>query len=326
MMTALLAFSGLAAAQEVDDMYFNARDRVTHTEAAQAEMGIRYAAADQAAVKTNPVNPSDSYTGRGVNPEYSAQQKNGAEIIQGNPDYFLSSYKPKDINSNLYSGSAPSSMAGYGFNPYGGFGNPYRSFYSPYGYSSPYSMGYGGMYSPYGMGYGFGYSPYGMGYGSGWTMSMMYGMGSMYSPYGMYSPYSYYPSAYTPAYGYDPIQTTYGRRAVRASTVAQPYAYANPGYTTGTNGRTRDAGQARTDYYDPKWRNDPTNLTRSYNYGGRSSSFAPSSTGRSSIYSPSNGSRTRSWDSFGAGTRSMGSMPSGGSSSGSSGGRSRGRN
>lgn len=325
-----LALAGAAQAQEIDDMYFNARDRVAHTEATQATMAVRYAAEDQQATKTNPVNPSDSYTGRGVNPEYSAQQKNGAEIIQGNPDYFLTSYKPKGINSNQYDTQAMS-YNNCACNGSSGFGNPYSSFYSPYGYS------------PYGMGYGMGMSPFG--YSSGWNVSLMYGMGSMgygmgygmpgmYNPYGMYSPYGMYapyggyrPYAVSPAYGYDPIQTTYGRRSVR-STAAPSYAYTNSAGAASTSGRTRVAGQSRTDYYDPKWRNDPGNFpTRSYGYGGRSSSFDPSSTGRSSM-APSSGSRSRaSYDPFGGGgTRSSGFSSGGSSAGGSGGGRSRGRN
>lgn len=317
MLAAFLGCSGMATGQEVDDMYFNARDRVTHNEAANAAMAIQYAEQDLRATKTNPVNPSDTYTGRGVNPEYSAQQKNGAEIVSGSPDYFLASFKPKDINSNLYSGSA-TTRTSCGCSPYtsaySGFGNPYGSFYSPYGYSpygySPYSsMGMGGMYSPY---------------GSAWNMSLMYGMGSMYGYPSMYSPYGYYsPYAPTVVGGYDPVQTTYGRRAVRASSVAQPVAYANPGYAAGTNGRTRES---RTSYYDSQWRSNPSNFpTRSYDYsGGRTSSYG--STGRS-YTGYDGGTRSRSYDSYGSGSRSMSGSSFGGSSSGSSsGGRSRGRN
>lgn len=335
MMAAFLACAGMAAGQEVDDMYFNARDRVTHNEAASAAMAMQYADQDLRAAKTNPVNPSDTYTGRGVNPEYSAQQKNGAEIVSGNPDYFLASYAPKNINNTLYSGTATTGSS-CGCNPYtsaySGFGNPYGSFYSPYGYSpygfSPYSsMGFGSMYSPY---------------GSAWNISMMYGMGSMYGMpmygmggmygYGMYNPYGYYAGPGM-AYGYDPIQTTYGRRSVRASTVVQPTAYANPGYVAGTNGRTR---ATRTDYYDSQWRSNPSNFpTRSYDYsGGRSgSSYGSYSSGRSSSYQGyDGGTRTRSYgsyDSYGGGSRSMGSSYGGGASGGGSssgGGRSRGRN
>jgi hypothetical protein len=149
MMAAFLACAGTAVAQETDDMYFNASDRATYREANQAVMAQHYAAADQQAVKSQPVNPSDTYTGRGVNPEYNAQQKNGAEVIQGNPDYFLSGYTPKTINSNLYAGNTG---LGCGCSPYSRFGNPYGGFYSPYGYSPYGNMG--SMYSPFGFGYG----------------------------------------------------------------------------------------------------------------------------------------------------------------------------
>jgi hypothetical protein len=319
----LLAWAGTSAAQEVDDMYFTARDRATYREVNQAAMATRYAQEDQQAIRSQPVTPSDTYSGRGVNPEYNAQQKNGTEIIQGNPDYFLASYAPKNINPNLYTGNAVTSSS-CGCSSYSGFGNPYGSFYSPYGYSPYSSMGYGSMYSPYGMGYG-----------SSMMVGMTYGMGSMMgSPYGMYSygygygsPYGYaYPSS--SAYGYDPIQTTYGRRPVRASSVPASYAYANPGYATGTNGRTRTAVQGSTSYYDSKWRNDPANFpTRSYTSYGRTN--YPVS-GRSSDWdsSYSGGNQTRSYGSYGntGGTRSMGGVSGGSSSSSSGGGRSRGRN
>lgn len=334
MMAALLAFSGVAVAQEIDDMYFTARDRAQHNEQTNAAMAMRYAAYDQQAAQSNPVNPSDTYTGRGVNPEFSAQQKNGAEIIQGNPDYFLASYKPKDINSNLYSGST-STSSNCACSPYsssmayGGFGNPYGSFYSPYGFNSPYMMGYG----PSTM-IGYTMSPY----GSMWSVGMSYGMGSMYgSPYyGMYNPYGYgYGSGYgygyptSPGMGYDPVQTVGGRRPVRASTVNSSFPTGGTaGYVaSGTHGRSRST---RTDYYDAQWRNDPSNFpTRSYSYGGRSSSFdSNGSTGRSWMDSQDYGSRSRSsFDSFGSsGRSSVGSFSGGSSGASSSGGRSRGRN
>ncbi|MBL7850232.1 MAG: hypothetical protein JNN04_04970 [Cyclobacteriaceae bacterium] len=334
MMAAFLAFAGTAGAQEVDDMYFTARDRAQHNELTNATLAMRYAAEDQQAAKSNPVNPSDTYTGRGVNPEFSAQQKNGAEIIQGNPDYFLASFKPKDINSSLYSGSSISrnncACSPYSSMAYGGFGNPYGSFYSPYGFYSPY-MGYPGMYGPSTM-LGYSMSPY----GSMWSLGMSYGMGSMYgSPYySMYNPYGYgygygYGYPYAPVMGYDPVQTVSGRRPVRASTVNSSFPTNTAGYVaSGTNGRSRST---RTDYYDPQWRNDPNNFpTRSYSYGGRNTGFDNNgSTGRTWMGSDSYGTRSRSsFDSFGStGRSSMGGF-SGGSSGGSSGGggRSRGRN
>ena len=113
-----LVISTSVMAQETDDMYFNAKDRLTLNESNQAVMATQYAARDVQAVALNPVNPSDSYTGRGVNPEFNAQQKNGTTVVQDEPDYFLSSYQPKNINSSLYSANA---------NSYTGCGCGYRS-------------------------------------------------------------------------------------------------------------------------------------------------------------------------------------------------------
>lgn len=326
MLAAIFCITGTAVAQEVDDMYFTARDRVQHNEQANAVLAMRYAAADQQAAQSNPVNPSDTYTGRGVNPEFSAQQKNGAEIVQGNPDYFLTSYKPKDINGNLPT-TAASTNANCACNPYltmpyGGF-SPYGSFNSLYGFGySPY-MGYMGNASPYSwMGYSM--SPY----GSMWSLGMSYGMGGMYSPYyGGYNPYGYaYGSPYIT--GYDAIQSVNGRRPVRGSSMNPAYSTGTAGYVAaGTNGRTRTT---RTEYYDPQWRNDPANFpTRSYSYGGRTAGVDNSgSTGRSWVGSDPYGTRSRSsFDSFGSsGRSSMGTSGTSGGSSGSSGGRSRGRN
>ena len=322
-----LTLGTAALAQEVDDMYFNAKDRVSQTEIAQTAMATRYAVADQEAVQSNPVNPSDSYTGRGVNPEFSAQQKNGAELIQENPDYFLSSYKAKDINGSLYAGSPNSSAcncgpaSSYSGMGYGGFGNPYGGSYYPYG--SP----YGGLTTSIG---------YAMGsYGSTWSMGMSYGTGGMYgNPYGMYNPYAYsnygygYAAPYYATGGTSPdVVQSHGKRPVRASSVNQLPSSPSGGYVAGTNGRSRATGErASSNYYDPSWKSDPKNFpSRSYNYGGRSGGYSdsPGSTnGRS--WGADSGTRTRSFDSFGAGSR--GTMGSSGGMSGGGGGRSRGRN
>lgn len=301
-----------ATAQENDDMYFTARDRVALGQKNEVAMAARYAESDRQAVRSNPVNPSDTYTGRGVNPEFSAQQKNGAELVTENPDYYLASYTAKDVNSKLYAGTNSSNC---GCNAYSGYGNPYGRYSSPYGFYSPYSM-----MSPYGMS-----SPCGMGstygYGSSLSMTMGYGMGSMM--YGGYGGYGYNPYGYSSGYTViDPIATTHGRRPVRASTVNYVQPAAQAGYVAGTNGRTRNT--VANNYYNPSWRSDPSNFpTRSYNYGGRSSGYNPSSTGRSAFGSDTN-NRSRSYGSFGSPSRSsVGGTSSGGTSGG---GHSRGRN
>jgi hypothetical protein len=328
-----MGLSGAAMAQEVDDMYFNAKDRLALSESNQAVLAARYQDRDQQAVNSNPVNPSDSYSGRGVNPEYNAQQKNGTTVVQDNPDYFLTSYQATTVNSNLYSGGGDwysschcGTGSPYGMG-YGGFGNPYGNYYSPYG-------GYNGLTTS--LGYGFG------SYGSGWSMAMSYGMGSMYgSPYyGGYSPYGYNPYGYS-NYGYPSgavvvtgadsgIGQAHGRRPTRTGSLNNNYV-GGANDVAGTNGRGRITTGTRTsqsNYYNPGWRSDPGNFqSRNYGYGGGTNYPGSGTTGRS--LNSNSGRTTRSYfDSYGTsprGTSSFGS-PSGGSSSGSSGGRSRGRN
>src|SRR4051812_30259298 len=224
-------------------MDFKSKDREVVFKGNEAVMAKRYRQGDIEAVRSNPVNPSDSYSGRGVNPEYNAQAKNGTSVVQNDPDYFLSGYQPKNVNSNLYNNSSSYSNNYYNNSyGYGGFGSPYSSMYSPYafGYSpygmmSPYSMyspyGMYGMGSMYGMGMGSGfYSSFGLGYSSmyGSPYSMMgfgYGMGSMFNPYGYYG-YGgyggYYPSTVIVTGG-DAGSTSHGRRTSRSSGLNSNY-------------------------------------------------------------------------------------------------------
>src|SRR5258708_16541733 len=118
-----MGMSAAVMAQESDDMYFNSKDRVVVNKVNDVVLAKRYQQEDLTAVRTNPVNPSDSYSGRGVNPEYNAQTKNGTTVVQNNPDYFLSGYQPKNVNGSLYNGAA-SAYSGNcncnnAYNPYG---------------------------------------------------------------------------------------------------------------------------------------------------------------------------------------------------------------
>lgn len=354
-----MGMSVAAMAQEVDDMYFTSRDRAVVNAAAQISLTKKYQQEDLMAVRSNPVNPSDSYSGRGVNPEYTAQSKKGMAVVQENPDYFLPTYQPKNVNKSLYNGSASSYTCncntGYG-NPYysgmgyGGFGSPYGmyspySMYSPYGYS-PYSglnmsMGFGSMYSMnsmyYGMGYGMG-SMYGMGgmgsmgmYGMGYGMGSMYGMGGMYG-YNPYYGYGYPTMVVVP----DANATSYGRHSSRSTSLNNYVdntrsAATTSGTMAGSNVRSRDGGRMSTssqpNYYDPSWRSNTSNFpSRSYDNGGSFTRSGNSGWGNSGFDS---GSRTRSsFDNMG-GTRSSfggGGFSGGGMSGGGGGGHSRGRN
>lgn len=352
-----MGMSAAVMAQENDDMYFNSKDRVLVNKVNESLMIKKYQQEDLNAVRSNPVNPSDSYTGRGVNPEYSAQIKNGTAVIQNNPDYFLSGYQPKNVNSSLYSGNSayPNSYYGNGgynnngYNNnrmgYGGMGMGYGGFGSPFGYYSPYSSMM--------LGYGFG------GYGSGLYGGMGYGMGSMFgnsfcSPFGMnsfYNPYygyggyggsSYYPYGTTVVINNgDSRGTVNGRHPSRSDGLNNYVDYSrNDATINGTNGRVREGGRTRTetqtDYYDRGWRNNANNFpTRSYydNNSGNSRSGYSNGDNNNSSWGDQGGRTRSSWDSSGSGSRSSfngggfsGGNSGSGGSSGGGGGHSRGRN
>ncbi len=356
-----MGMSVAAMAQENDDMYFNSKDRLVVNQANEQLMAKRYQAADRNAVLTNPVNPSDSYSGRGVNPEYNAQGKNGTAVIQDNPDYFLSSYQPKNINSSLSSGNNTYNSAynGYGMNPYygyGGMGSSMMGYGMGYGMNSMmgYGMGYGmNSMMGYGMGYGYPYSMFSMGYGmssygSGFYggYGMGYGMGSMYSPYGMYGMGSmYYPYGNGYGYGGGPYggysggvinethNTSYGRHSVRSSGLNN-YVDNSRGTSSVTNpagvGRGNQSGRtagSQPDYYNSGWRNNATNMTRSGYDNSGNSGWGNTRSGNSGW---GNSGTRSSMDSFGGGSRgSFGGGGGGGFSGGGGGGgggHSRGRN
>jgi hypothetical protein len=220
----LLAAASTAVAQKVenDDMYFTSKDRAKLKESTPAvAKNVQTKQTKKSEVATSDqtpdtgLNPTDSYSARNVNPEYST--KGSTKEASSDADYFVEDYTPTGVNSKLANRDASSTYQG-GNNPY--------SYYSPYS-NSPYSsfgnMGWGtsmtmamgsmygmypGMSMSYGMGYGYNpmmYDPWmmrGMGYGYGGYSSMynpyMYDpFMSMYCPYSFYGYYSYgYPGGY----------------------------------------------------------------------------------------------------------------------------------
>ncbi len=345
-----------AMAQESDDMYFNAKDRNVINKANEIVLAKRYQQDDMNAVRSNPVNPSDSYSGRGVNPEYNAQSKNGTSVVQSNPDYFLSGYQPKNVNSSLYSGGASAysnrygngysnmgygsmmgmgygSMMGMGYGSMMGMGmgyGGYSSFFSPY---SSLSMGFGsmyGMYSPYsmmGMGmYGM-YSPYSM-------MGMGMGMG-MYSPYG-YGGYNHSYSGVTVIGSGDGRATVTGRHSSRSNSLnnyVDNDRTADNATIVGTNGRVREGGRmsnnssSAPNYYDRGWRDNSSNFSNSNTQSGwDNGGNTRSGWGGNNGWGNSGNNTRSSFDNMNSGSR--GSFGGGGVSGGGGGGggHSRGRN
>jgi hypothetical protein len=347
------AFSATAQKVENDDMYFTSKDRAKLKPTVSANAKVQVARSAEAAptpeVETA-INPTDSYSARNVNPEYSTTTSSTTASKPGG-DYFIENYRPTGVNGNL-NGNYSSTSTPSAYNSAAMAASTYGMGYSPYS-----RYGYDG-YNPY-----MGMSPY---YGSGMRMSMTYGYGSAFgynpymyggSPYGMYGsmydpfydpfypgmgmgmmscPYSFYgynTGGYYGGYGRPNVivvdnntingrQVAYGRRADRStSTDYQPDGnnrettqLTRTGRVIGTaNGRTR-ADNAQP-YYERGWRSnlsgDNTTTRRSV-WSTLNSGTNPGNTtnGGATNWNNSNSGRT-------SGTSSWGNFENGSSNSGS---------
>lgn len=342
----------VALGQELDDMYFNSKDRSKVNKGKiTADLGLSKNN-NKAAEANTPINPTDSYSARNVNPEYSAQLDNGSlPIIEDN--YFIPDFQPTGINQNLSNCNCGS---GSFYNPYYGnsaFNNPYYGYTGGFGspYSNYYPSAWGNPYGGYGsglnmsLGYGWG------GFNPGYYGGMGYGLGgyanNFWNPYnswggGYYN--SYYPGQVivinnSDAYG---RKVSYAKRSSRSSTINHDVDNSryNSGSTVVGNSRTNlsrtnlNGGRSRStapEYYDRSWkRNQNDAPTRGY----WNNTNTNSNTTRSRFGEPNTnpGGRTSSGytapsrSSFNSGTTSGGSRSSGSSGSSSGGSKTRGRN
>lgn len=354
-LAALILTAAAFGQVENDDMYFNSKDRVklksqnSVDEPQYLASAKKTKKAEQVAAE-EVVNPTDSYSARNVNPEFTARS-NSQTAQTDNQDYFINNYQ--------YSTASSLNNWNRGYSSY--YNNSWygNSYYGPssYGWASPY---YGGYYdtwgnpwcNPYyqsGWSSSFGYS-WGSSWNYGWGMSMSYMYGNPYMN-------SYYPG-YGYGYGFGPSMgwvyggpavvvvnysgeygrnVVYGKRASHGGMVTTPQdasytrtrtnSYAVPSRPSNTGGRVASTSGRQEDYYNRSWRNsqqsgsEPWNGS-SYQRSGsnsRSSSYDPwggGNSSRSESYSPS-----RSSYDGGGGSSSRPSAPS---SSGSN-GRTRGR-
>jgi len=334
-----------AFSQEFDDMYFNSKDRAKLNEGKiSADLGLTKKNGEIREVNSS-INPTDSYSARNINPEYSSQLKSGSEpVIEDN--YFIQDFQPKGVNQNI---SNCNCGPGSYYNPYygnnawnnpyygnmGGFGSPFSSYYgSSWGYPS-----YGGFNSGLSMSMGYGWGGFSPGFYSG----MGYGYGSysnFWNPYsnpwrngygGYYG--SYYPGQVIIINNGDTGETrvSYSKRSSRSSNInhtvdnPRPSSVANINNTTSrsaiSNGRSRTA---TPEYYDRGWKRTQSenNATRGYwnNSNFETNSSTRSAFDRSNFNSNSGGRQGSSG--FSTPTRSSfgsGGVNSGGSRSGSSG-------
>lgn len=327
----------VASAQvvEYDDMYFNSKDRVKVTSARPVTMTHEQKELNQV---VTPINPTDSYSARNVNPEYISQSKiNPTEVLENAP-YFTPDYTPTGVNQSIYNNAYPSNNYYNSMfnNPYGmsAFGSPFNSFYSPYSAFSPF--GYGGMYPSsgwssmwsIGMGFGYGMMGYpsmgmGMGWGCGYCFNSFYGYGM--SPWGFGN---YYPGGLVVISNPDNARpVTYGRRTSRSNDLNnQVYNNNRANGTTTTvvdaNGKVRGAGGRTTSgnepgsYYQRGWRENPATRPSSTWSNTNSNRSGTQSSWFDSNNSRSGGSRSGSDSFFNSGSRSSGTSSGSGFSSG----------
>ncbi len=339
MKTGIALFALLTAvvsvqAQEYDDMYFKSKDRAKLN--GEKVAVVKSAQSDEYTDDTQTrINPTDSYSGRGVNPEYSSGSNDGA---QEDADYFISGYEPTGVNRSLpsygsnsfygpyYGNDAFASSfygygSGFGYTPV--FANPYSSFANSFywnsfypGMSLGYNWGMGAGYYGMNMGYGMWNSSFcnwGYGFGGG---SYFGGWGSPYSGFA-YSGYPYYGGfyGYGGYYGYPSTIVvinnnngegrgyTYGKRGSRSSTVNNQAYNGN----ADSRGRTRSTVSNNT-ASNSGGRSSTASQSQYYQSGWRSNPDVQrniigggSNSGRSSSWSGSGGSSSWRGGSNGSG-------------------------
>lgn len=353
----LFAFAASAQGVENDDMYFTSKDRakLNATKASEVSYTASVKTNKKEIVEDEPVNPTDSYSARNVNPEFAA--RSNSEMAQAdNEDYFVNNYSYNNAsnfnnwNRNFNSWNSNPGFAGNYYDPYlnswnspyygsyyDSWGNPWRNPYYRSGWSSSFSFYWGNSWD-YGWGSGFG-----MGYGNGYygnPYMNSFGWGSRF--------YNYYPSTIVIVNNNNEggRGVAYGKRATSSRSMVSGENYnRNTGSRTrstnivpqngGRTGNDNTGGRVATsptrrqdDYYNRSWRSTTSQSSQdspSRSTSSGNSNWNNGNANRNSSYDNNNRSyeapARSSYD--GGGSRSNSS--SSGSGSGSSSGGSRGR-
>ena len=348
MIMAMVMMGGAINAQqvEIDDMYFTAKDRAVLTALHAPKVKEQSKFLEQSV----PLNPTDSYSARNVNPEYISRSKMDPNSQVASAPYFIPNYQPVSVNQQIrnYTGNS------YWSN-YSSWNNPYNVTYgfnsvNPYSWMYPYnSWGFNNYYySPWSswltMSMGFGYGGWNTWGSPAWGMwNNPYGWNTMSSNWG-WNNWGWNPWGNSWAinnyYGYSPTVVIVnsnensggvvnGKRVSRSSDYDNQVSYdgRNTNYVD-NNGRSRGSNAGgRSDggntYYQRGWRSDPTTSGSGIVSGGRSSN----SSWWSDSGNTNSNSNDRSWsnsNSRGAGGSGFwnGNSSSGSSFSNGGGGRS----
>ena len=323
---------------ENDDMYFTAKDRIklNSTKPMATVRNI-----DDYDNEVAAINPTDSYSGRGTNPEHTSQAIVNPKSQQSDPQYFVAGYQPARVNQNLNDYTPTYSNYAWDSPYYGrmnGFGSPYSSFYTPswLGLNTSFGYTFGGFGSGWygGMNYGWG-SPSSMfwndynginSWNSGWGMNSGWGSGWNNVGYGGF----YRPTTVIVVNNGDGNNGyTYGKRGSRSSDVNNYYDNTRNDGTVGTRGRVRTesangrVASSESQYYNREWRNNPeTSPSRSQYQNSSSENRSMFNTNNSDWGNNRSSFESGSRSSFGGGSSSGGgSRSSGGSGSGGRRGR-----
>ncbi len=331
-----LAISGAVAQVEQDDMYFNAKDRAKLNEARKSD-AVAMASNSVRNREDEEFNPTDSYSARNVNPEYTSRA-NTQSSQADEEDYYVSNYRyDNQSNFNNWNNNFNSWYGSSWYRP---------NFYSPnmYGWNSPYAYGFNDPYSsPW-------YDPY---YSNNrWSSSFSFYYGSYWNrPYCLSGFNSYYGSGSYWNYRYPQTVVivnngesggrgiSYGKRPTRGSAIVgnNQGNRSRDNSVIGSGGRTDNSGgrvttnRNQSEYYNRNWNNTNTSSpamdSRQSTQSNRPSYNSNNNSSNSSFGSSNSG---RSNSSFGSGSSNSGSSaPTRTSSSGSSssnGGRTRGGN
>jgi hypothetical protein len=359
-----VGIASMSSAQQIenDDLYFNAKDRAKLV--ASRPVTLKIQAQENLEVKS-PINPTDSYSARNVNPEYLAQSKMNPKDDSADAPYFIPDYTPKGVNQNLNSNSSLwnnfnyatawntpyyGMMPGWGspFNSFYPYGNFYRNWYDPFGYN-----GFNNFYQPgwssfWSLGFGTGWNTWGNSWawgGSPFWNSYYYNNYMGWNSFNNWGGYGYYPNTIVVINNgsdYNGRKAVYGKRVSRSNDLSNTVTYNNRstgntavvdsnGKVRGSSGRV-SSGNESGGYYQKGWRTNPaTNPTNSWS-GSRSSgsnnSWDNTSNTRNSSGSMfQNNSRSSNWTGGNSSNFSSGggSRSSGGISGGGSSGSRRGR-
>lgn len=278
------------AQEEIDDMYFTAKDRAAYNAKHQAEFASLSRRVTETEASAPVINPTDSYSARGVNPEFVSGAKVGTNSSASNVSYFSANYQPTSVNQALSSNNSAYNNA-----MFNGFGNPWgynRWGMNPYGMGgmgmgfSPWGYNNMSMMNPYydpwmmnGMGMGGFYQPgLSIGFGTGWGNSWGWGSPSsmfwnnFYSPWGMggWGMNSFYGGGWgNPYFGYNSFYNPWGWNSFYGGSavvvVDRPRAQSARNqeidryYSTDNRGGVASGGRVASEqYYNSGWRNDPS--------------------------------------------------------------------